>query len=91
MKPSHISKLMCIALVVPTDARSNLTAHHGGQSIIIDTDIMSDVDDVGSLAVANVLHNCGLADLRGVMINTHSRYGSLAANASTSASVREGT
>ncbi|KAK8080930.1 inosine-uridine nucleoside n-ribohydrolase [Apiospora hydei] len=48
--------------------------------IIIDTDIYSDVDDVGSLAVANVLHNCGLADLRGVVINERSKYGALAAN-----------
>ncbi|OTB05605.1 hypothetical protein M426DRAFT_319596 [Hypoxylon sp. CI-4A] len=46
--------------------------------IIIDTDIFSDVDDVGSLAIANVLHNCGLADLRGVVVNTHSKYGALA-------------
>ncbi|OTA64110.1 nucleoside hydrolase [Hypoxylon sp. EC38] len=49
-----------------------------GKPIIIDTDIFSDVDDVGSLAVANVLHNYGLADLRGVAINTHSKYGALA-------------
>ncbi|KAI1205412.1 nucleoside hydrolase [Annulohypoxylon truncatum] len=49
--------------------------------IIIDTDIFSDVDDVGSLTVANVLHNYGLADLRGVAINTGSKYGALAANA----------
>lgn len=50
--------------------------------IVVDTDIFSDVDDVGALAVANVLHNLGLADLRGVCINTHSRYGALAASVS---------
>ncbi|KAI1409004.1 nucleoside hydrolase [Hypoxylon sp. FL1857] len=50
------------------------------KSIIIDTDIFSDVDDVGSLAIANVLHNYGLVDLRGVAINTHSKYGALAAS-----------
>ncbi|KAF3057467.1 hypothetical protein GL218_06302 [Daldinia childiae] len=49
-----------------------------GKPIVIDTDIFSDVDDVGSLAVANVLHNYGLADLRGVVVNTHSKYGALA-------------
>ncbi|KAK6071538.1 inosine uridine-preferring nucleoside hydrolase [Seiridium cupressi] len=48
--------------------------------IIIDTDIFSDVDDVGALAIANVLHNCGLADLRGVVVNERSKYGALAAN-----------
>jgi hypothetical protein len=47
-------------------------------SIIIDTDIFSGVDDVGALAIANVLHNCGLCDLKGVMINTKSQYGALA-------------
>ena len=50
------------------------------QAVLIDTDIMSDVDDVGAIAVANVLHNCGIADLRGIAINTHSKYGALAAN-----------
>ena len=51
-------------------------------TVPLDTDIMTDVDDVGALAVANVLHNCGLADLRGVAINTHSVYGSLATSVS---------
>ena len=80
MKPSHVSLVLQTALCIPTDAFPNSTANNGGQPIIIDTDIMSDVDDVGSLAVANVLHNCGLADLKGVVINTHSRYGALAAD-----------
>lgn len=48
--------------------------------IYTDTDIMTDVDDVGALAVANVLNNCGLAELRGVVVNTHSHYGALAAS-----------
>lgn len=59
-----------------------------GQAILIDTDIMSDVDDVGAITVANVLHNCGLADLRGIAINTHSKYGALAANVRTFTSIR---
>lgn len=58
-------------------ARSNSTIPTA-QPIIIDTDIFSDVDDLGAIATANVLHNCGLADLRGVAINTQSRYGALA-------------
>ncbi|KAI1804698.1 nucleoside hydrolase [Daldinia bambusicola] len=49
--------------------------------IIIDTDIFSDVDDAGALAVANVLHNYGLAELRGVAVNTRPRYGALAVSA----------
>ncbi|KAL7907278.1 inosine-uridine preferring nucleoside hydrolase domain-containing protein [Trichoderma velutinum] len=52
----------------------------GGQPIIIDTDLFSDVDDVGALTIANVLHNCGLADLKGIVINTPSQYGALAAS-----------
>jgi hypothetical protein len=51
-----------------------------GQPIIIDTDLFSDVDDVGALTIANVLHNCGLADLRGVVINSPSHYGALGAS-----------
>ena len=51
--------------------------------IIIDTDIFSDVDDIGAIAVANTLHNCGIVDLRAVIINTPSEYGALAASVST--------
>lgn len=68
-------------------------AKGGGQPIIIDTDLFSDVDDVGALTIANVLHNCGLADLRGIVINTPSQYGALAASVSeyahTKANVKE--
>lgn len=53
------------------------------QPIIIDTDLFSDVDDVGALAIANVLHNYGLADLRGIVLNTPSHYGALAASVCT--------
>lgn len=81
MKPSHVSLLLQAASLFDASvAYTNSTAGDEGQAIIIDTDLYSDVDDVGALAVANVLHNCGLADLRGVVINTHSRYGALAAN-----------
>jgi hypothetical protein len=52
----------------------------GSQAVIIDTDIFGDVDDVGALTVANTLQNCGLADVKGIAINTHSKYGALAAN-----------
>lgn len=54
-----------------------------GQPIIIDTDLFSDVDDVGALTIANVLHNCGLADLRGVVISSPSHYGALGASVRT--------
>lgn len=48
--------------------------------IIIDTDIFSDVDDVGALAIANAFHNLGYVDLEGVAVNTHSKYGAWAAS-----------
>jgi hypothetical protein len=76
-------QLFSAALVVQfAAATTNSTARRYGQPVMIDTDIMSDVDDVGALTVANVLHNCGLADLRGIAINTHSQYGALAASVS---------
>ncbi|KAI1137151.1 nucleoside hydrolase [Hypoxylon sp. FL0543] len=71
-----IIALWAVFLSVRADSASS----YRGKPIIIDTDIFSDVDDVGSLAIANVLHNFGLADLRGVAINTHSKYGALAAS-----------
>lgn len=70
--------LFCMAAAHHVLASSNSTSY--GQPIIVDTDIMSDVDDVGALAIANVLHNCGMADFRGVAIDTHSQYGALAAS-----------
>lgn len=69
------SQYRVLAISTPSDLRSKL--------IIIDTDIFSDVDDVGALAVANVLHTCGIADVQGVIINTDSQYGSLAASVRT--------
>lgn len=84
MQPSVVSLLLQAAFAASTRAAPNSTASNSAQAIIIDTDIYSDVDDVGSLAVANVLHNCGLADVRGIMINTHSHYGALAANVRSS-------
>lgn len=80
MKPRNIKLVLQTAFLGSKTTASNSSSQNGAQPIIIDTDIMSDVDDVGSLAVANVLHNCGMADLRGVVINTHSRYSALAAN-----------
>ena len=46
--------------------------------VIIDTDLYADVDDVGALAIANILHICGLCDIRGIGMSTRSRYGALA-------------
>lgn len=64
--------VLCVAAAV--------AAANGGRPIFIDTDLMTDVDDAGALAVASVLHNCGFADLRGVAINTRSKYGAIAAS-----------
>ncbi|KAI0103537.1 nucleoside hydrolase [Daldinia grandis] len=69
---------LCLWWTVLSPALAQGISNRLGKQIVIDTDIFSDVDDVGSLAVANVLHNYGLANLRGVAVNTHSRYGALA-------------
>jgi inosine-uridine nucleoside N-ribohydrolase len=44
-------------------------------SLIIETDIFSDVDDVGALAVAHAHADAGHATLLGVGVNTPSRWG----------------
>lgn len=75
-----ITNIRAILLFIIALANATMGASVQPQPILIDTDIMSDVDDVGAIIIANVLHNCGLADLRGIAINTHSKYGSLAAN-----------
>lgn len=66
--------LLLCGLTIATDTKGH------GQPIIIDTDLFGDVDDVGALTIANVLHNCGLADLKGIAINTPSQYGAPAAS-----------
>ena len=45
---------------------------------IIDTDTFFVVDDVGALAIANVFHNTGDAEVVGVMVNTPSKWDLLA-------------
>ena len=69
--------LSSTSLFVSANQNHNLIKARS-KSIIIDTDVFSDVDDIGALAIANVLHNYGLADLRGVLVNTNSKYGALA-------------
>jgi hypothetical protein len=66
-------------------------AEGSGQPIIIDTDLFGDVDDVGALTIANALHNCGLAELKGIAINTPSQYGAPAASVRVSYSVESTT
>lgn len=83
MLPNSIQVIASLISLLATSA-SSTSGQYDPQPIIVDTDIFSDVDDVGSLAVANVLHNWGLADLRGIAINTHSKYGALAASVSPS-------
>ena len=73
-----IHSLALVTLSIAT--ASSLSSNIGAKPIIIDTDIFSDVDDIGALAVANTLHNCGIVDLQAVVINTESEYGSLAAS-----------
>jgi hypothetical protein len=73
-----------LALFVLLSAIANcLSIQLSPKPIIIDTDIFSDVDDIGAIAVANTLHNCGVVDLRAVIINTPSEYGALATSVST--------
>ena len=73
-----------LALVVLLSAAANcLSTELSPKPIIIDPDIFSDVYDIGAIAVANTLHNCGKVDLRAVVINTPSEYGALAASVRT--------
>lgn len=83
MKLHHIfTYLLPLSLAYLSQAKTN---SENPQPILIDTDIFGDVDDVGALYVANILYNCGLADLRGVAVNTNSQYGALAVSVSNSA------
>lgn len=47
----------------------------GPVPLIIETDMFSDVDDVGALALAHALVDDGLAEIRAIGVNTPSRWG----------------
>lgn len=82
-----------LILAIQTVIKLALATEHPAkrvQPVIIDTDLFSDVDDVGALTIANVLHNCGLADIRGIVINSPSQYGALAASVSKCALKKAG-
>lgn len=49
------------------------------RGLILETDIFSDVDDVGALALAHHYADAGLVDLLAIGVNTPSRYGASAA------------
>ena len=53
-------------------------ARAGQKKLIIDTNIVSAVDGVGALAVANVFHNTGDAQIVRAMVGTPSKWGPLA-------------
>lgn len=51
----------------------------GPTKVIIDTDLFSDVDDVGALAAAHTLADRGAAEIAAIGVNTPSRWGHQAA------------
>ncbi len=60
------------------------SGHAGGGApvnLIIDTDIFSDCDDTGALAIANAAHDNGKVNLLGVMVDTPSKWGAPAVDA----------
>jgi len=71
-------------LLVTVFAALVVLANAERKKLIIDTDIFSAVDDVGALAIANVFHNTGGAEIVGVVVNTPSKWGPLAVSVSPS-------
>lgn len=68
----------------PGDAATAYPGHRNhppAVHLIVDTDIYSDVDDTGALAIANAAQQRGDARLLGVMVDTPSRWGAPAADA----------
>lgn len=68
-----------LALAVPGVASADATRQP--VRLIVDTDMFSDVDDAGALALANAFADAGEARLLAVMVNTPSRWGAPAADA----------
>lgn len=51
------------------------------KQILIDTDLGGDCDDVGALALANIMHNQGLIDLKAITYTTSLEWGPLCIDA----------
>jgi inosine-uridine nucleoside N-ribohydrolase len=71
--------LSILAISFPKGAagvvRASMPASTAPTNVIVDTDMYTDVDDVGALAVANALMSKGEANLVGVILDTSSEYG----------------
>ncbi|MQA81377.1 MAG: nucleoside hydrolase [Streptosporangiales bacterium] len=76
-----------LALVSPVVTAAGAESGAAGEPrpkparLIIDTDIFSDVDDAGALAVAHALADAGQVKLLAVMVDTPSRWGAPAVDA----------
>ena len=65
------------------DARKVISPQKTGIPIILDTDLDSDVDDVGALAVLHALANRREAKILGVIVTSNDMYSPLCADAIT--------
>jgi hypothetical protein len=67
--------------IAATSAQAAPRARHAPVHLILDTDISTDVDDVGALALANASQDNGKVDLLAVMVDTASKWGAPAVDA----------
>ncbi|MHC4085082.1 MAG: nucleoside hydrolase [Planctomycetota bacterium] len=63
------------------DTHKIISSHKTGTPIILDTDLDSDVDDVGALAVLHALANNGEAEILGVIVTSDDMHSPLCADA----------
>lgn len=63
------------------DTPKVISSHKTGIPIIFDTDLDSDVDDVGALAVLHALANSGEAKILGIIVTSDDMYSPLCADA----------
>lgn len=63
--------LLAALLAVPPPAR----AHGGAVPVILDTDVETDVDDAGAVAILHALADRGEAKVLGMVVDTRGQYG----------------
>jgi hypothetical protein len=80
---SAVGALVGAGVLVLSDVSGGSTAAEasGPIRLIIDTDIFTNADDVGALAIANTLQDEGAVRLLGVMVSSPSRWGAGAVDA----------
>jgi purine nucleosidase len=73
--------LLLLLIICGCKGPANVSELNNPPKVIIDTDLDSDVDDVGALAMLYNLHHAGIIELLGVIVTSDDPYAPVCASA----------